>query len=289
MGRGRVGGAPQEGTLGFVGARLEHFLTPEIYVGLEAIGSVSGGADGYAEFLGEVGVERQVADSLTVGGRVALGTAGGGSVDVGGGFLAKAGAYATLNLTMDTHLSLEAGYTTAPDGHFDAVSTAMNLVFDLDHPFSAKLSQRIVENEFSMGTAHYFSAATKTGAEYSADLVTIKMNRYLSDNLYLTGQTHWTYGGNFPGYGVGLFGLGYRSDPMARGMRAGLEMLVGGGGGAGVDTRGAIVQPMAFVELPLTNMVSIKAGVGELISVRGDLATPVVDLAVNFDYGANGR
>ena len=285
----KVGGAPQEGTLGFVGARLEHFLTPEVYVGLEAIGSVSGGADGYAEFLGEVGVERELADSLTVGGRVALGTAGGGSVDVGGGFLAKAGAYATLNLTMDTHLSLEAGYTTAPDGHFDAVSTAMNLVFDLDHPFSAKLSQRIVENEFAMGTAHYFSAATKTGTEYSAELVTIKMNRYLNDNLYLTGQTHWTYGGNFPGYGVGLFGLGYRSDRMAHGIRAGLEMLVGGGGGAGVDTRGAIVQPMAFVELPLTNMVSIKAGVGELLSVRGDLATPVVDLAVNFDYGANGR
>ena len=88
---------------------------------------------------------------------------------------------------------------------------------------------------------------------------------------------------------MGLFGLGYRSDRMAHGVRAGLEMLVGGGGGAGVDTRGAIVQPMAFVELPLTSMVSIKAGVGELLSVRGDLATPVVDLAVNFDYGANGR
>jgi len=46
---------------------------------------------------------------------------------------------------------------------------------------------------------------------------------------------------------------------------------------------------MAFLELPITHMVSIKAGVGELLSVRGDLATPVVDLAVNFDYGANGR
>ena len=285
----KVGGAPQESTLGFVGARLEHFITPELYVGLEAIGSVSGGADGYAEFLGTVGYERQVADSLTLGTRLGLGTAGGGSVDVGGGFLAKASAYATLNLTMDTHLALEGGYTTAPDGHFDAVSTAINLVFDLDHPFGAKMSQRIIENEFSMGTAHYFSAATKAGAEYSADLVTIKMNRYLNDYLYLTGQTHWTYGGNFPGYGVGLFGLGYRSERLVYGMRAGVEMLVGGGGGASVDTRGAILQPMAFVEIPILNQLSIKAGVGELMSVRGSLATPVLDLAVNFDYGANGR
>ena len=289
QGSKKIGGAPQDNQLEFVGARLEHFVTPEIYVGLEAIGSVSNGADGYAEFLGTVGYEQPLVTDLTLGARLGLGTAGGGNVDVGGGFLAKVEAYATYDLTMDTHLSLEAGYTTAPDGHFDAFSTAMNLVFDLDHPFNAKLSQRIVEQEFSMGTAHYFSASTKAGPSYAADLVTIKMNHYLNDNLYLTGQTHWTYGGNFPGYGVGLFGLGYRSDRMANGIRAGLEMLAGGGGGASVDTRGAILQPMAFVEVPLLNQVSIKAGFGELISVKGNLATPVVDLAVNFDYGATGR
>lgn len=289
QGSKKNGGAPQVNELGFVGARLEHFISPEIYVGLEAIGSVSNEADGYAEFLGTIGYEQPVLDNLTLGARLGLGTAGGGNVDVGGGFLAKVDAYATYDLTMDTHLSLEAGYTTAPDGHFDAFSTAMNLVFDLDHPFSAKLSQRIVEQEFSMGTAHYFSASTKEGPSSAADLVTIKMNRYLNDNWYFTGQTHWTYGGNFPGYGVGLFGLGCRSDRMPFGIRTGLEMLAGGGGGASVDTRGAIFQSMAFVEVPLLNEVSIKAGFGELISVKGSLATPVVDIAVNFDYGANGR
>lgn len=289
QGSKKIGGAPQDNQLGFVGARLEHFISPEIYVGLEAMGSVSNGADGYAEFLGTIGYEQPVLNNLTLGARLGLGTAGGGNVDVGGGFLAKVDAYATYDLTMDTHLSLEAGYTTAPDGNFDAVSTALNLVFDLDHPFGAKFNQRIAEQEFTFGTAHYFSAGLKTGAEQSADLVAIKMNHYLNNCWYLTGQTEWAYGGNIPGYGVGLFGLGYRSERGYLGMRSGFELLVGGGGGASMDTRGALVQPMLFFELPVSRELSLKAGLGQLMSIRGNLSTPVLDLGINFDYGANGR
>ncbi|PKN50690.1 MAG: hypothetical protein CVU55_15830 [Deltaproteobacteria bacterium HGW-Deltaproteobacteria-13] len=287
----KLGGGPSEDHMGYVGARLEQFITPSLYWGFEAAGAASGDSDGYAEFLGTLGVETSIwKDYLTVGSRLALGMGGGGGVSVGGGLLGKLGAYTTFNLSRSTHLSLEGGYAVAPDGDFRAPYGSVNLGFDLDHPFDNDPQGTVDEYEFIFGSEHYFDAVTKDGDKRDIDAVVIKFNRYLGDSIYLTGQAHSAYNGESGSYSVGLVGIGYRSPKFVSVLSAGAEMLAGAAGGASLDTDGGmVVQPMAYLGVQLTKEIGIKLGAGRIISVKGKLDSTVLDMAVSFNFGVSRR
>lgn len=283
------GSAPPS-KMAFAGVRMEQFINPNLYWGFEAAGAASGGSAGYAEYLFLVGAETPLGDALSLGGRVSLGMGGGGGVSVGGGLLTKAAGYASYGLTDETQLSLEGGLVRAPDGNFQASFLTGGLTIDLDHPYAPGLHNQVVENEFVFGSAHYFSAAKKSGPAEGVDLLTIKLNRYLSETVYLTGQAHSAYLGNSGSYSEGLIGLGYRSSPLLQGLRLGAEMLVGAGGGGGVDTSGgAIVVPMGYLEYDLTRDLALKLGAGRVMSVSGPLSATVLDLGLSFDFGTNMR
>ena len=283
-------GTPSPSQMAYAGVRLEQFLNPNLYWGIEAAGAASGGVAGYAEFLGTVGAETALFNNTTVGGRVSLGMGGGGGVSVGGGLLTKAAGYLTYDLTEALHFSLEGGYAVAPDGNFKAGFASGNVVLDLDHPYRVGGTPRITENGFIFGSEHYFNARMKSGDTRSLDLVTIRLNRYLNDAVYLTGQAHSAYNGGAGSYSVGLVGLGYRSAPVLPNVVVGAEMLVGAAGGGGVDSGGgAVVQPMAFVEYQWTRTLGLKVSAGEMKSWNGGLNTAVLDVAVNFDYGSISR
>ncbi len=278
-------------SIGYAGARLEQFYSPALYRGIEAAGAASGGAAGYAEFLGTLGAEIPVwDDKLAIGARLALGMGGGGAVPVGGGGLIKLGAYATVNLSRDTHLSLEGGYADAPDGDFRTTYGSVNFVWDLDHPYASDRQATIAGNEWVIGTEHYFAAAHKDGSKRDLDAVTIKLNRYLTDSIYLTGQAHSAYSGHAGAYSVGLVGAGCHTRKFAHGLAAGAELLVGVAGGGSVDTSGgAVMQPMVYLGMDLTDAVALRLGAGRIKSLKGSLDSNVVDISVSFAFGTAGR
>jgi hypothetical protein len=285
------GGASSESHMGYIGARYERFMTPWLYLGLEGTGAFSGDSQGYAEYLGTMGVETSILNNwLTIGSRFALGMGGGGGVSVGGGLLGKMGAYATYNINRSIHFSLEGGYAVAPDGDFRAPYCSANLAFDLDHPFDIETKGIVDGYEFIFGSSHYFAAKTKNGDQHDIDLVTIKVNRYLNDYIYLTGQGNSAYYGQAGAFSAGMIGAGYRSPIFADRLSAGAEMLVGTAGGNLLDTEGGLsVQPMAYLGMQLTKVIGIKLSAGQIISIKGSLNSPVLDLAICFNYGANSR
>lgn len=278
-------------SIGYVGARLEQFYSPAWYRGIEAAGAASGGAAGYAEFLGTLGAETPVwDDKLAIGARLAIGMGGGGAVPVGGGGLIKLGAYATVNLSRDTHLTLEGGYADAPDGDFRATYGSVDFVWDLDHPYASARQATIVGNEWVIGTEHYFAAAHKDGSKRDLDAVSIKLNRYLTDAIYLTGQAHSAYGGDAGAYSVGLVGAGCRTRKFPHGLAAGAELLVGAAGGGSIDTSGgAVIQPMVYLVMDLTEAVALRLGAGRIKSLKGSLDSNIVDMSVSFAFGTVGR
>lgn len=278
-------------SIGYVGARLEQFYSPALYRGIEAAGAASGSAAGYAEFLGTLGAETPVwDDKLAIGARLALGMGGGGAVPVGGGGLVKLGAYATVNLSRDTHLTLEGGYANAPDGDFRATYGSANFVWDLDHHYASDRQATIVGNEWVIGTEHYSGAAHKDGSKHDLDAVTIKLNRYLTDSIYLTGQAHSAYSGHAGAYSVGLVGAGCHTRRFAHGLAAGVELLVGAAGGGSVDTSGgAVMQPMIYLGMDLTDAVALRLGAGKVKSLKGSLDSNVVDISVSFAFGTANR
>ena len=283
-----VSGAALSSQIGYVGARAEAFLTPMVYVGIEANGAASGGVDGYAEFLGTLGAEVPLGhDTFTLGGRVALGMAGGGDMPVGGGMLAKAALDASLRLSRDFSLGLEAGWARAPQGSFSAPFASLALRWALD-PATGQPGA-VVREEWGAGVETLQDAARKAGPSQSLQSLSFKYTRFLGDSLYLTGQVQSAYAGDAGAFTVGLFGAGAQWR-FGQGLLAGAELLAGAAGGGGVDTgSGAIVKPMAYVGVELSPALSLRLGAGRAKAINGGLDSPVLDLSMVFAFGVSGR
>ncbi len=286
-----ISGAPMQNSIGYVGTRMERMITPYVFAGLEAAGANTGGVAGYAEFLATAGAEVPLLENyLTVGTRVALGTGGGGSVPVGGGVLVKAGAYATANVTRNFHVSLEGGVAKSPQGDFKATYGTLGLRWDLDHPYSVGAPSKLVVNEWVAGTQHYYKAMRNNGTALDMDVFTIKLNRYVSESIYLTGQAHSAYAGHAGGYSVGLIGAGYRTSRSYSGWYAGAEALAGAAGGGSVSTSGGVVmQPLAYVGVGLSKSVSARLSAGRIISTKGELNSNVLELGLSYAFGTTRR
>ena len=285
----RLSGGPLPARIGLVGIRLERALSDNAYWGVEAAGAGSGSVAGYAEYLATVGTERAVwGDRLTLGGRVALGLGGGGDIGVGGGLLAKAAVYGIVRLSHDLGLSLEGGTTRAPQGSFRALHGSVALNWILDDPGDPSAGSHSTRTEWVAGVSRY-QAARKDGTQRELDAVTLKINRFVSSSVYLSGQAHSAFGGGAGGYSVGLFGVGVQM-PVATGWRIGAEALAGAAGGGGVDTRGGtLLQPMAYVDTDLGRSLSLRLGVGRLKALRGPFSSTVVDLSLVFPFGVTSH
>ncbi|HJV61481.1 MAG TPA: hypothetical protein VJ743_11090 [Albitalea sp.] len=286
----RVSGADLSSTIGFVGTRVERAIDDHRYWGLEASGAASGGVAGYAEYLATYGTETTVWPGvLTVGARASLGMGGGGDVGVGGGLLLKGGAYGTVRLTRELGLSIEGGYTMAPQGSFKALHTAASLNWILDDPSDLTSPPRNTRTEWVGGVERY-RAQRRDGSERTLQAVTLKGNRFVARHVYLSGQVHSAYGGGAGGYTVGLFGLGVQAPLFAR-VHAGAEALIGAAGGGGVATQGgAIMQPSAYLGVDISPSLSVRVGAGKIKSLRGGgLDANVVDVALAFTFGVAGH
>ncbi len=283
-----VSGAALNSQIGFVGARAERFYAPNLYGGIEASAAGSSGAAGYAEFLGTLGGQWSlVPERFELGGRVALGMGGGGDMPVGGGLLAKAALDAALRLSRNVSLNLEAGWAKAPQGSFSAPYGSLALRWDMDHP-QGEL-RKLTREEWVAGIESYRLAARKAGPPQDMQNVTLKLNRFVGESFYLTGQVQSAYAGNAGAYAAGLLGGGVQAR-IGESLFVGAELLAGAGGGGGVATgSGAIVKPMAYVGVDLPRSLSLRLGAGQVKAVNGPLDSTVVDLTLAFTFGVASR
>ncbi|MEF7612887.1 hypothetical protein V4F39_03120 [Aquincola sp. MAHUQ-54] len=288
----RVSGTPMERSVGYVGARFEREFSPGLLAGLETNGAASGGAGGYAEYLGTLAAETGLQGGLfTAGARLGLGMSGGGDVSTGGGFLAKAAVYGNVRLSPSVSLGLEGGLARAPDGRFKASFGAVNLNWQIDgraQPRQAAAGPApATRMEWVAGVERY-QAARRDGSTRPLENVVLKANRFVGDTVYLTAQVHSAYGGGAGGYTVGLIGAGVQSPAWA-GWRAGGEFIVGAGGGGGVDTEGgALLQPTVYVDRALGRATSARLSVGRIDSARGRLGASVAELSFVYTFGVAG-
>lgn len=298
--------ATSGGHYGYGGLRADHWLSPGTYVGIEGAGAAQGGADGYAEFLVGIGKEWPLwqpaagsgASALHLGVRAALGMAGGGAVDTGGGALVKLAATARWDLPNDLVLGLEAGRTIAPDGRFRANHLQVSLGFTLDRPTAANLANaslplRRDDIEWGAVLGHYPGMDFRTGASDAVQTVGVRMRRPLAagldEHLQLTGGIHFAAGGKAGAYGAGVIGLAWATPLKQTGLQWGVELLAGAAGGGGIDSSGgAVVQPMVRVGWA-DGAHRWNLGVGQIDSLKGRLRSPVVELSYSVALGLARR
>jgi hypothetical protein len=279
-------GRPAPRTIGLLGARGEQAIGNYGYWGVEANGATTSEVAGYAEFLGIVGAETEVVHrSITAGARVAAGMGGGGAVPTAGGLLVKGSLYGVIRLSSDLGISLEGGVTSAPRGDFRALHVAAGLVWALDGPGPGGVAVRPVRTDFSAGVER-FSAARRDGSRRDLSLDVLRIDRFLTPNVYLSGQAHSAFAGNAGGFTSAFLGAGWW-QPLSPRWYVAAEVLAGAAGGGGVDSRGALAQSMVFVGTQITPSVALRVGAGRVQALRGPLGATVVDALLTFTYGVS--
>lgn len=271
-----------------VGARLDRRADDGHFTwGLEAAGAASGGAAGYMEILASAGWDAALLPSLVpalrAGVRGAAGLGGGGAVPTGGGALGKAMLTLSAPIAPQWSAGLEAGLLRSGDSAMRATLVQAWLALDLEPargPDDPLRRGTLARTEWAAALQHNLRVQREDGSREPLDTVGLKLNRYLNDHVYLSGQAHSAFAGGAGAYSIGLVGVGAATAPAAQGWGAGAELLVGAAGGGGVATAGgALVQAVGWAGWSDTPGSQWRLGAGAVRSLRGGLSSPIVELS----------
>ena len=282
-------------SLGLVGVEYSYFLDDNWFTTFETAGAVSGGVGGYAELLAGIGYRIPLTedDRLALLPALTIGGTGGGEVETGGGFVARTNI--GLEYRPSPHLSfiMDGGYLTAPDGNFDASYIGFNLTYVMKSftqdqkgaPLRETDLVKINKWRFRPVQQWYFDAQRKGGLSSNMQLLGGKIDWMGGDWWYLTGQGLSAYEGGAGGYSEGHWGVGILG-PSWKDLRLYGEMLIGAGGGGGVDSGSALLfKPNFGLEYNLNKDFSLQSGIGKVISKEGNLDANTFDISLVWRFG----
>ncbi len=288
-------GGPIDNSLGLVGVEYSYFLDKNWFTTFETAGAVLGGVGGYAELLAGIGYRFPLTkdDRLAMLPALTIGGAGGGSVETGGGFVARANLGLEYRFSPDLSLIMDGGYLTAPNGNFDTPYFGLNLAYLMENfardqkgvPLTEK--DLIQTNKWRFRPSHqwYFDAQRKGGSLRAMQLLGGKLDWMAGDWWYLTGQGLSAYGGGAGGYSEGHWGIGVLG-PNWKKWQLYAEMLIGAGGGGGVDSGSALLyKPSVGLEYSLNKDFSVQTGIGKVISKEGNLDANTFDVSLVWRFG----
>ena len=282
-------------SLGLVGVDYSYFIDENWFATFETAGAASGGVGGYAELLAGIGYRLPLTknDRLALLPALTIGGAGGGAVETGGGFVARANLGLEYRLSPDLSMIMDGGYLTAPDGVFNTPYVGLNLAyviesFSQDQKGTPLTKTDIIRtNKWRFRPSHqwYFDAQRKGGTSRDMQLLGGKIDWMVRDWFYLTGQGLSAYEGGAGGYSEGLWGVGVHS-PSWKNWHLYGEMLIGAGGGGGIDSGSALLyKPSIGLEYNLTDDFSLQTGIGKVISKEGKLNAKTLDFSLIWRFG----
>ena len=282
-------------SLGLVGVDYSYFLDENWFATFETAGAASGGVGGYAELLAGIGYRLPLTkdDRLALLPTLSIGGAGGGAVDTGGGFVARTNLGLEYRFSPDFSMIFDGGYLNAPDGNFDTPYVGLNLAYVMETFAQDQKGAPIMEkdliqtNKWRFRPAHqwYFDAQRKGGFSRDMQLLGGKIDWMVTDWWYLTGQGLSAYEGGAGGYSEGHWGLGV-FGPNWNNWQIYGEMLIGAGGGGGVDSGSALLyKPSIGLEYNLNDDFSLQTGMGKVISKEGNLDADTFEFSLIWRFG----
>ncbi|MBO8206617.1 hypothetical protein HA149_06000 [Prochlorococcus marinus XMU1406] len=282
-------------SLGLVGVEYAYFLDDNWFTTFETAGALSGGVGGYAELLAGIGYRLPLTknDRLALLPALTIGGAGGGGVDTAGGFVTRANIGLEYRLSSDLSLIMDGGYLTAPDGNFDTSYLGLNLAYVMEifaqdqkgAPLRKTDPVKTIKWRFRPAHQWYFDAQRKGGSSRDMQLLGGKIDWMGGDWWYLTGQGLSAYGGGAGGYSEGHWGVGILG-PTWKNLRLYGEMLIGAGGGGGVDSGSALLfKPSIGLEYNLNKDLSLQTGIGKVISKEGNLDANTFEASLVWRFG----
>ena len=290
-------GGSLDDSLGLVGVEYSYFLDKNWFTTFETSGALSGGVGGYAELLAGLGYRLPITkdDRFALLPSITIGGAGGGEVDTGGGFVARANLALEYRLSPHLSLIMDGGYLSAPDGNYDTQYAGFNLAYVMETfaqdqkgaPLTGKDLIKTTKWRFRPANQWYFDAQRRDGTLRDMKLLGGKIDWMGGDWWYLTGQGVSAYEGGAGGYSEGHWGVGVFS-PNWNNIQFYGEMLIGAGGGGGVDSGSALLyKPSVGLEFKLKNDCSLQTGIGKVISKDGNLDANILEANLVWRFGTS--
>ena len=272
-------------------AGVEFVIGSDAWYGiLQAAGAGAGKATGYMELFGGGGYRMKFGDRFSAGIQAALGAAGGGKIDTGGGLMYRVDGVAETTLFDHVKLGVRAGTIASFGGDFSATS------------YGATLGYR--ESFYGLGDPWFDGEANLTAWRFRLinksylptkglfnddqvnriDLIGIALNRFLTPNLYLTGESFWAWQGQAGGYAEGVFGLSYQTDGY-RGFHLYAEALAGVGGGGDVHMDGGLFGSLGGgIIYDIDDATQLYLGAAYVRSRTGGFRTKSIDFGVQYTF-----
>jgi hypothetical protein len=277
-----------------VGFEYRQHLDAHRYFFVETAGATGGQSDGYAELLAGAGYRIPVFNPhLQLSASLAAGGAGGGQVDTGGGVVGKARIGLDYDFTPSLKLGLEGGRIES-GGSFSASFYSLSLGYRLGGPGTGDRTQawpdstslRLSKWRLAGMQNSSMNAARKDGSHRNLSLVGVKIEKFLTDTVYLTGQTYGAYSGDAGGYAIGLIGAGWEIPLREDGrMSFNVELAAGAAGGGGVDVGGGtILQPKLGLTWWLNEQFAARLEAGRTRALSGKLDSNVLGIGLMYEF-----
>lgn len=287
----------QDGTIGLVGAELDHYVTDHLFWYLKASGAYHGIPNGYMDVLGGVGYHLTLNQyGMALVPQMGVGAGGGGLVDSGGGVLINPQLGAELSLTRRLALRLSSGYLWSPQGQMHAVPFTALLLYHLNFAKGSQEKHAESIGDYEMQgwriqalNQTYLHPQRHYGNVRSViNVIAIQIDQLFTPTFFFVYQGAAAYQGDHSGgYATGMIGPGIQTVPLFKDhVQLFAELLVGAGGGGNLAlSGGSIIEPVLGCQVAFNNVIGFEFSLGQLIALKSHLNTPVVNagLTIRFD------
>lgn len=285
---------PQYPRLQLMGFAWQGYIDDNWFIKMEADGAMGGRSDGYMQLLGGAGYRMRLTRGTDLKLYGAVGAAGGGKVDTGGGFFMDAGISLRQEIYKGLGIEFSVGRVAAPSRSFKATSGAVQLSYKFGMPhlesgngLSTKqimgldpeyIRVRVAQQAYVNPSANWRNSRQ----DQQVSNLGVQFDYFVSPQWFLTGQALAAYSGYAGSYMKGLVGAGVQV-PVSSRVFVEAEGLVGAAGGGGLRVGGGFVaQANASVGYRLSKSLSVMGTVGRFTAPQGTMSANIVGVSLAY-------
>lgn len=296
-----VFGQTQDGTIGLIGAELDHYITDNTFWWVKTSGAYAGVPNGYMDILGGFGYHwTPFSSGIAIVPQMGVGAGGGGNVDTGGGVLVQ--PQIGVEVPFSSHFSgrLSGGYLWAPAGELSAYTATGAIIYHLDIATASdkpltRLAERLSVQTWRLqlfNQTYLHPQRASNNIRSDINMVGVQIDQYITPYFFFVYQAASAYEGNHAGgLASGMIGPGLQSPHFFnKRVQAFGELLIGAAGGGGLALGGgAIIEPVAGLHFSFTESIGGEVSVSQIKALRHDLDTTVINFGLTARFGTLNR
>jgi hypothetical protein len=225
-------------------------------------------------------------------GKFGIGAAGGGGVDIQGGFIISPDISLEQKVYKNLSVFVNTGFLMNPNAHFSAYTYGLGLKYDVNQNglLSSDGNQfntaKLKGKEIIFGQEVYSNVANRIVDPYNMYQVFLQFNFYINKNIYASGQTSFANFGYAGAYAEGLVGAGLStSNGFSKRFQLFAQALIGAAGGGHIETgQGLIVKPSGGVSFFINDKLGLRTSVGQTIALDGDLNSTFINFGISYRF-----